>query len=193
MSSNKYGHSIDISGVPVEKRGDLDFLQKFNHLTRVLADPRQVEIGCTHDAGHLIYFRRAGIPTENIKFHGPTVFYNPQLQEFLYFLACVEPPFDCQVQIDAFAKGAAAGGVFSSVLCHETYRGDEADLDLFTRIANRWLQRNLHLWGLVNIESLWREAQQAVEADLRDADATFHSEIAAAIAEIKARCLRQGV
>ena len=110
MSSDKHGHRIDISGVPVEMREHPEFLKKFNHLRRVLGDPRQVEIGCTHDAGHLIYFRRAGIPTENLKFHGPTVFYNPQLQEFLYFLVCVEPPLNSPVQIDAFAKGAAAGG-----------------------------------------------------------------------------------
>ena len=154
-----------------------------------LADPKQVEIACTHDAGHLIYFRRAGIQIENLQFHGPTVFYNREFQEFVDFLVCVEPPLDSPVPIDAFAKGAAAGGVFTAILCGETHGGDAEDLPVFTSVANRWLHRNLHLWGLVNIESLWREAQQAVETDLRDADATFHSEIAAAIAEIKARCL----
>jgi hypothetical protein len=56
ISSDKHGHRIDISGVPVEVRKHPEFLKKFNHLTRVIADPRQVEIGCTHDAGHLIYF-----------------------------------------------------------------------------------------------------------------------------------------
>jgi hypothetical protein len=94
--------------------------------------------------------------------------------------------------MDAFAKGAATGGVFSSVLCHETCRGDEADLILFTHIASGWLRQNPHLLGFVTVDGLWTEAQQAVETDLRDADATFHAEIEAAKAEIKTRCLGEG-
>jgi len=191
MSSDKHGHTIDISGVPMEMREHPDFLQKFSHLTRALADPRQVEIACTHDAGHLIYFQRAGIQIESLTFHGPTVKYNPKRQEFVYFLVCVEPPLNSPVQIDAFAKSAAAGGVFTAVLCGETYRGDEADLCVFTHVASGLLRQNPYLSGFVTVDSLWREARQAVEKDLRDADATFHSEIAAAIAEIKARCLNK--
>jgi hypothetical protein len=137
----------------MEMRKDPDFLQKFDRLTRALADPRQVEIACTHDAGHLIYFRRAGILTENLKFYGPTVLYNREFQKFVYFLVCVEPPLDidCRVQIDAFTKGAAAGGVFTAVLCRETHRGGAEDLPVFICVATRWLHQHLHLWGLVNI------------------------------------------
>jgi hypothetical protein len=60
---------------------------------------------------------------------------------------------------------------------------------LFTAFANDWSRQNLHPLGIADIQGLWRQAQALVEKDLREADTKFQNEIAAAIAEIKARCL----
>jgi hypothetical protein len=63
-----------------------------NTLNRLLADlsiPQRIEAVCIHEAGHYIYFKKAGIRTT---FEPPSVYWSEETKRFGYFLAAVDTP-----------------------------------------------------------------------------------------------------
>ena len=177
---------IDTSNVPIDKREHPDFQRRMREIKRDLADLPTIEICCTHEAGHLIYFRRAG--ATQFRFDGPMIFYEAARDEFHHGLAGVKP-LSPIYDVDGFAKGAVAGGVFSSLLCGQAHRGDSDDRLFFSRYIDHWLRQNPHLQGCnINADEMWRNAQLAVEEDLRAPDSPLRAEIPLAVAEIKLEC-----
>jgi hypothetical protein len=168
--------------VPIHSRDSDEFRSQYQRLRHEISDLVRVKEFCIHEAGHLIYFRRAHLAA--FEFKGPTVYLKNGSIEI--FPASVVPD-ERQLQrigAKALAVGAAAGGAFTSIICRREYRGDAVDQALFSELVNPHELADL---GLTRDE-LWEQAQREVEGDLRTMGKLFREEIDCTAAEIAREC-----
>jgi hypothetical protein len=180
MPSQFENIQIDVSRVPIDKQALPDFQRKMRELRRDLANPTTMEACCIHEAGHLIYFRRAGLDPS---LSGPMIMYDEACAQFRHGLAWVKPDLRAIRDLNAFAKGVAAGGVFTRVIAGQEYLGHSGDLDVFRGIVKHRFRFN----GPTAHEIL-RTAISSVEEDVGEPESAVRGEIPTAIAEIKDRC-----
>jgi hypothetical protein len=185
---------IDDSRVlPVSMKDDAEYMRRRQDIERRLRAPRAIETFCTHEAGHLIYFRRAGFT--QFDFLGPTIAYDGK--RFDDCLAAVNPPklgrnhfYDDDFLIE-LARGAVAGGVFVEVRLHypEIENGDGADWVLFENHCRRAQRQDVS--RTFNPEERWRQARDEVKADLENHVIT-DDEIQRAEDEVRHKCFPVG-
>jgi hypothetical protein len=85
---------INESSVPLEKRRHPKYQELFSKLQKELTAKGAIEIFSTHEAGHLIFFKRAGFT--QFEFHGPTMTYDGE--RCGYHIAAVETPESSRIR-----------------------------------------------------------------------------------------------
>ena len=181
---------IDDHTVPDAMKKHPEYLRRRQDIKNVLHLPNALEKFCTHEAGHLIYLKRAGLPDP--EFFGPTITYDGR--NFDHCTIGVKPPdmknspgyFSGRFMIK-LARVAVAGGVFSEELlhCSKEENGDSVDWDLFVEYCKN-AQR--HDTGRsYNPDKRWRKARAQVKKDL-DTQVITGNEIQSAKEEIKRKC-----
>jgi hypothetical protein len=190
------GKAINEEGVLREKRDHPEYRRLYSKLQIELTAVNAIDIFCTHEAGHLIFFRKAGFT--RFEFLGPTMTYNSLMpyedesQRYNYYIAAVRAPeilniprYDDSV-LDALARGASAGEVFNEI--RQQGRpvpiDKSSDFDGFDDHCRRALRAN----GLIGYDAKgrWNRARSEVKAYLENS--INEAEIHAAIVEVKHGC-----
>ena len=164
---------IDVSQVPFEKLTDPDFLRCRSQMEAVLKSDQWVTGFSAHEAGHLIYFRRAG--WKDFDYRGPTILFDSARCEFKAIVAAVRPAgtmneaADKVITLEQFimsmAKGHAAGGVVIRSLTSLPDAGDDGDYEDFSNWCTAICAQHPHL--PIDRKRFWEDAQKAVAKDLR--------------------------
>jgi len=164
---------IDVSQVPEDKRADQRYLSLLANMQQGCADPRLVNAICIHEAGHAFFLGHAGFTTPSTC--GPRIIYDPDNDVFNGEGSSVKfggiddeyrKKIDSRDWLGRVAKGYAAGGVAARVLANSVDKGDGDDRANFNAIFARIKRDNPTMtW---TSDSLWADAQRAVEADLRN-------------------------
>jgi hypothetical protein len=195
MSSYR-GRDIDENGVPLIKREHPEYKRLYKKLQSELAAPNSIDIFCAHEAGHLIFFRRAGFT--QFKFYGPTMTYDAintfadESERYNYFIAAVRTPEANQLQgynddlLNSLARGAAAGEVFNEIRQrHPPVPIDKSsDFDGFDLYCRNALRKNLSIG--YDAEGRWKRARKEVEVYL--GNRINENEIKTALMEVKYGC-----
>jgi len=162
---------IDTSQVPQDKLTDARFLSLHAEIQGALNHLGYVNAFCIHEAGHMIYFSKAGFA--EFDFHGPRIVYDSERDDFDGYPAAIQPkPYnidfsnmDIQKWLSTVAQAHAAGGVFARKLANARDGGDEEDRQHFDNMCGV-VQRQIPNIE-IDREASWRGAQDAVLKDLR--------------------------
>jgi hypothetical protein len=174
--------------VKVEFRNDPRYVRAFDSLTKMLETEEELDTYAIHEAGHLTYFLRMGIPEPEITYDGPTILYSSETQEFIFYPCAVRIPkkYLDAANLESLAKAAAAGGVYESELEKGHNLGDKSDRHSLHRAYAIRLTR-----GVIPAKSendMWEWAQNEVRLELalesNRADAFKKAEV------IKEKCFR---
>jgi hypothetical protein len=156
---------LDKSRVPVEKLADPRLQEWENDILEIMQDPSYRGFCCVHEAGHAVYYERAG--AKRLTFHGPVALYCAETDEFDFGGAAVEivwPDTGAEMDLLTMARAYVAGGVVARTL---TTRIDEdadgRDHEDFIRECQRLCP------GITRkeISEHWEQAKKNVEIDLR--------------------------
>jgi hypothetical protein len=160
---------IDISGVPIHKRGEFRFKALVAMIEAKLADPRQVEAICVHESMHMYYLIKSGV--NDFTFSGPTVTYNEK-DGFDHTGASIRAKsFDQTMQgkqkdvkwAFTVAKANVGGGIAVEKLCPEMLdTGDSGDKERFETIYKTLVEAGL----TVPKDEFKNEAERLVRAEL---------------------------
>jgi hypothetical protein len=158
------------SHVPNPK--DVRFRKEVNVLVRLLLKWDMLEAIATHEAGHEIYFRKAG--STSFTYVPPTVVYREDSQE---------QPFDGQLAriipenfptepndgnwLFHLAKAYAAGGECARRLTTIDYGGDTIDRKLFKETCDD-CYGGADADQLMDVEGMWKRAQNTVRDELNN-------------------------
>lgn len=172
--------------------------QETDGLVRLLLQPEMLDLFAIHEAGHEIYYRRAGWTT--FIFDSPRIIYNERNENpFTEQRARIRPGDYVQPEGDDWllklARGYAAGGRCSLRLTTTNYAGDIKDRESFDEMYT-----GCYLGVTVDkkdIDKMWLDAQGDINVDLDDEG--FQAQIKARAQEIKpqlfpwlrAQCNRQ--
>lgn len=190
------GRAIDESGVDVKKREHPEYKRLYSKLQNELTASGAIDIFCVHEAGHLIFFRKAGYTT--FIFRGPTMTYNPwkpckdESERYNYYIAAVETPeIDRLVHYDdrtllGLARGAAAAELFNEIRqqCAPIPIDKSSDFDGFDNHCRKALRYDPDIG--YDASGRWRRARAEVTPYLHN-PANEH-EIQRATAEVKQQC-----
>ena len=144
-------------------RNDPRYARALESLTKMLEKEADVDVYAIHEAGHLAYFLRMGIPESEIIFRGPTILHKLEIGEFVYF-PCelrVHKKYLNDVDLESLAKAAAAGGVYERELKGTRYLGDTVDREVF---HSRYSVRSIA--PAKDESEMWEWAQNEVRLDL---------------------------
>lgn len=182
--------------VPLDRRDHPAYLLEYKQLEQDLSATTSIGIYCAHEAGHLIFFRRAGF-TE-FEFAGPTIHYDERYQEennrYSSFPAAVMP-IDLKLNslcnysdelLDSLARAGAAGDIFNEFEQGKTPRPPESSDDFyhFDQHCRRALQQDSEI--RYDAKGRWKRAQGDVRAYLRDNSNA--PTIESAISEVRRQC-----
>jgi hypothetical protein len=167
---------------------DEEYLRRLRAIENSLRIPERFEKTCTHEAGHLIYFRRAGFA--DFVYCGPKIFHDGR--QFVYWVAWVNPSafngniFYSDELLRGIARGAAAGGVFLEVLlgCSVIDNGSGDDLMSFGVHCSR---AQAQLSRPLNVQERWNRARSEVKLDLEN-NIIRPDEVERAKAEVVQNC-----
>jgi len=188
------GREINESFVLPEFRNDR-YRQKYEELKIKLEDPNQVEYACVHEAGHVIFTRKAGF--HQIEFHGPTMIYDDRIENeddrYDYCIAAVadlraaNPEYYSEAVLCKLARIAIAGEVFNEIRQRyfTTIPADKrSDWRKFERECYKAHKSNTD----IRYQPLryWRGARTAVEAYLNNNP--DEGMIQSTIAEVRLNC-----
>jgi hypothetical protein len=181
--------AIDTSQIPQDKLADARFLSLHAQMQAALNHTGYVNSFCIHEAGHIIYFSRAGVA--DFDFYGPRIVYDAGRDDFDGYPAAVQPKpwnadflnMDVQQWLNTVAQAHAAGGVFARLLANVPDVGDDEDRQLFDHMCAVVQRQTPNIE--IDREASWREAQDAVMKDLRSP--AFRAQAWNKAREIKAR------
>jgi len=190
------GRAIDESGVPPEKRSHPEYLRRYLELQTLLTALNSIDKYCAHEAGHLIFFERAGLT--QFEFYGPTMTFNDlhsfddESKRYGYFLAAVRTPEAGDIQgyddemLNTLARAAVAGEVFNEVRQQSPIRPIDESTDFvgFDAHCRKALREDFEIG--YDAKGRWRKAQDAVRAYLQDN--ANEPEIQSAIAKVRFGC-----
>ncbi len=171
------------SRLPIILWDDTKCQTEVNDLVQLLLTPKMLDLFAIHEAGHEIYFRRAGVTT--FTFDSPRIIYfekneNPFTQQ----RARIRPSNYVKPEGDDWllklAKGYAAGGRCSIRLTTTDYAGDTNDRSMFDEMyidCYRGFTTNKK-----DIARMWLDAQDSVNKDLNEE--RFQSQVRAKAQEI---------
>ena len=159
--------------VPTEKRNHHKYRKRLLELQSGLEMPEGTSVYSTHEAGHHIFWKRAGF--NNFEFHGPTVFYDVQESDennrYKCYFAAVRTPELNNISnfnddlLNRIAESAVAGDTFNEMrnqipTRHLNKNSDYRDFSTFCEVK----------FGLLpyDIVSRWQDAIPKVRAYLQD-------------------------
>jgi hypothetical protein len=111
-----------------------DYESKLNDLMKMLETEKDLDIYSAHEAGHIIYFLKAGAQESDFIYCGPTIYFEPVPGELRYFPCGVGKPkmtISNETDLKSFAKISVAGGVFEKELEDSDNLGDKDDRGKF--------------------------------------------------------------
>lgn len=163
---------IDISQVPEDKRNHPDFIELRQQIAAALDSQAWRSAFSVHEAGHWIYFERAGVTRFLVE--GPRIIYTPVQDEFSGFPASVQPQAMSPKSEMAYeellawffdlTKGYVAGGVFAGILTTAPDVGNQQDRENYEAQCD-----GLQAKGItVDRNGIWNEAELAVRTELRN-------------------------
>jgi hypothetical protein len=176
------------------------FKEKFRLLQEQLNASGTIDHVCLHEAGHLVYFRRAKIPTEK---YGPTIEYLGG--DFISCLAAIGTPTINEFTIytlellDDLARAGVAANLFGDEFLKES-SGDSAlakrlregkqtvyenDLARFKRCCY-WARQFIPYTESIK---RWSDAEISVAKELKDPK--LRDDIHLAAQEIRQECFRE--
>jgi hypothetical protein len=164
---------------PITLQNDKRHLDEMNDLVSRLSKPAYLDLFAKHEAGHEIYFRRAGVT--DFEYITPVIHYDKDDKEnpFLGQWAAIRPktlvtPENIDDSLEDFnrwllavAKGYAAGGVCSLRLTDTDYAGDRNDRKQFKKACNAAYSCD-DADKFMDVEDIWTLAQKEIGADLDD-------------------------
>jgi hypothetical protein len=132
--------------------------------TLALDSPRRLSVAL-HEAGHVLYARRAG--AIDIVYHGPLEYPG---RPGNFGEAGVQPVFSytgVHIPLIAMARWFSAGSVVKRVLAPSFWKDgeDRTDWDVFVEYANKLLAASCP--ATAQLRQYWVQAQQDVKKDLR--------------------------
>ena len=162
--------------------------EELDDLVSTLRQPAYLDLFSIHEAGHEIYFRKAGVT--HFFFQPPRIVYRKDNREkpFLGQWAIIRiREYACPGGDDwllKLARGYAAGGRCSMQLTSTDYAGDTIDRQLFeeTYIA-AFPGVNVDDAMKKDIEKMWQDAKDDVNRDLNEYE--LQREVRAKAQEIK--------
>jgi hypothetical protein len=174
--------------VPASLRDSPEYLSRRRAIERSLQVPDRFDRTCTHETGHVIYFRRAGFTT--FEYLGPKIFHDGR--QFRYWVAYVSPSqlngniLYTEELLLGLARGAAAGGVFLEVLlgCSAIDNGSGDDLMSFGMHCGR---AQVQWRRPLSVQQRWIRARKEVKLDLENHVIT-PDEIDRTKAEVISKC-----
>jgi len=173
----------EASRLPVNLWNDLRCQLETDELVRLLITPGMLELLAIHEAGHEIYYLRAGCRI--LGFESPRIIYSKQ-NENPFFQQRTRTLLGSQFQPQGddwlleLARGYAAGGRCSIRLTTTDYAGDTIDRKLFNE-----MYISCHPDEIVDIrdiDKMWSDAQKDVNKDLDDE--CFQAQVRARAREI---------
>jgi hypothetical protein len=180
---------IDVSKVPFSMRFDSRFRNLHARVEQEFELPHTIDNCCIHEAGHIIYLRRAGV--KDFGYLGPRIEYRPLTDTFHDFWAAVkpdyerispDPTFSGEDLIRALARGMAAGGIFTLALTNRTVPGDADDYRIFGSLWDMLLKDSPNI--AMSQENVWKGAQEDIERDLKN-DLTLREQVRITADEIR--------
>jgi len=158
---------IEEPTVPLARKEDDDYIWRRKEIESDLRMSNAMEKLCTHEAGHIIYMERAGLPKPS--FFGPTITFDGK--KFQHCTIGVKP-FDLGSyhrtgkSMVRLARAMAAGGVFLEVLfnCPRDKNGDSGDYALFEAECKKFYRDDLT--RIYNPPKRWTQARSKVRKDL---------------------------
>lgn len=130
---------INLTKVPKSKLTDVKFQELFQGVQDLFANPLFVNSFCVHEAAHVIYYGRAGVPIHSVV--GPSIDYESE-EPKLYPAQVVVQRSDIEklgVENDVvqkIAKVHAAGKAAALALTSLSCGGEEIDLKNFRDFCN---------------------------------------------------------
>jgi hypothetical protein len=150
---------INVDPVPEDKRTHPDYLGLLNSMTLGMADPAKVLSVCTHEAGHFYFGLALGM--EILSVDGPRIVYiDPD--GFQGRAARVNLKI-VKNTVEQIAIMLSAGGIASLEIDNALGSGDSEDRELFTTTC-----QNAGVSDAGRIDSLWKNGQNVVKAQLQD-------------------------
>jgi hypothetical protein len=172
-----------------EFRRDPRYRTALENLTKMLESEKDLDIFCAHEAGHLTYFLKMGLLESELAFHGPTIYYNFEIADFIFYPCAVlkpKKPFQTEAGLKLIAQACVAGGVFEKELEGSSNLGDKADRQLFHSFYAVAL-----IEGVIPTQTeqeMWERAQDEVRRELMgESNLTAARERAK---QIKTRCFQ---
>lgn len=158
---------INLKAVTNNIQSHPEFLKNLAAFQAQFAKPGFIESVCIHEAGHHFYYVKAGATA--FKFNGPRVVPNSErgVLEFLSAdVQAVEWDDSFRNKTDeekvlAMALVVVAGGASARILANVADVGDEGDRQRFEYICK--VAKLSEKW-----ESLWKNADETVTAELQD-------------------------
>jgi hypothetical protein len=147
-----------------------------DEIRELMKEPRIRLAVALHEAGHVLYGRRAGAVGE--KYHGPLEHPDRPGEFGAAGVELVFPTPGITVESPAIARWLCAGSVVKRILCPHLWAEDEdaSDYDEFCRYVTPSLDSQ-------EISDAWKEAQREVERHLRSP--AFRQELWALAREIE--------
>lgn len=162
---------IATDGISDEQKATAEFQSTYANMTRTLNAPGFVEALFAHEAAHLVYYEMMGPIRYTVL--PPRIFYSPERQAFDGHFAAVlveeEPMCEAhrwQEYVTKMAHAAVAGGIVGRKLFPASSGGDEGDKARFDKLCVDLMN---HFGGiLIDVERVWRQAQDTVTKQLED-------------------------
>jgi hypothetical protein len=182
-----------------------DLTRELQEANQKLLIPGKIEAVCIHEAGHLVFFKKAKIRTV---LRQPALKYSQTHKKFVPVLAAVGTPeinedtaYDEEL-LDNLARGGVAAGMFvDEFIANKKDYGPVSDALIFELLQEREIVNNNDKdtftqycdWAMRNGSGIefdpvtpWSKAQEHVEAYMHCPE--FKEKRSAAIAEIKLEC-----
>ena len=155
--------------------------QETDELVRLLLQPGILKLFAIHEAGHEIYYRRAGCTA--FVFDSPRIIYNEGNENpFTEQRARIRLGNYIQPEGDDWllklARGYAAGGRCSLALTTTDYGGDKKDRELFDDLC----AKSAPNMSKTDMDNMYANAQKDIDSDL--IDVAFQAEVRARAQEI---------
>jgi hypothetical protein len=195
-------YHIRLVNITGDRLGDKRFLDKLRVIQEQLNAPGKIDHTCLHEAGHLVYFRRAKIQADK---YGPAIEYSEEKKDFLSCLAAIDTPTINEFTIytlklladlakagvaanllgDEFLKDLDADSALAKTLREEKQTVYENDLEKFKRSCY-WARQFIPYTEAIKC---WPDAEISVTRELKDQN--IRDDIQLAAREIRQECFRE--
>lgn len=193
---------IRLINITPELAQDKEFESKFSLIQKQLNTPGKIDFTCLHEAGHLVYFERAGIDAH---IFGPTIEYVEREREFVTCLSTIGTPtineytpYTLELYADLANAGVAGtlfGDDFLKDFDPDSPLAQQIRAERDTILHNDWLVFDQCCrWGIQRVpiaasRKCWPTAMASVTADLTNQKT--REDIHLKAKEIRAKCFRE--